>query len=128
MRYVMFMIPAVYGTDDTDPMPSAEMVAKMMAYNSELADAGILESLNGLHPPSRGVRVSFSEDGAAVGAADAQGAIGGYWVLEVDSHEAAVEWAKRCPALPGDTLELRRIQEIEDFPDDVQEVLGDFDI
>jgi hypothetical protein len=128
MRYVMFMIPAVYGTDDADPMPSAEMVAQMMAYNAELADAGILESLNGLHPPSRGVRVTFSEDGAAVVAAESQGAVGGYWVLNVDSHEAAVEWAKRCPALPGDTLELRQIQEIEDFPDDVQEVLGDFDI
>lgn len=128
MRYVMFMIPAVYGTENADPMPSAEMVAKMMAYNSDLAHAGVLESLNGLHPPGQGVRLQFGADGASMVNTEVEGAVGGYWILKVESHEAAVAWAKRCPAMPGDVLELRRIQEIEDFPEDVQEVLTDFDI
>jgi hypothetical protein len=58
----------------------------------------------------------------------AEGAVGGYWVIEVDSHEAAVAWASRVPALPGDVVELRRIQEMEDFPEDVQDVVNTFDI
>lgn len=128
MRYVMFMIPAVYGTDAADEMPSPEMVEAMMTYNAQLADAGMLESLNGLHPPAEGVRVAFGPDGPAVTAIESRGAVGGYWILNVSSHEAAVEWARRCPALPGDVLELRRIQEIEDFPQDVQAVLSEFDI
>jgi hypothetical protein len=31
-----------------------------------------------------------------------------------------VQWAVRCPAAPGDTIEVRQVQEFEDFPADVQ--------
>ena len=127
MRYVMFMIPAAYGSQ-TDLEPTAEMVEKMMDYNAELADAGVLESLNGLHPPSAGIRLTFDTDGPRTTSTPVAGAVGGYWVLNVESHEAAVAYARRCPALPGDVLELRRIQEIEDFPEDVQEVLEKYDV
>lgn len=127
MRYIMFMIPAVYGSD-ADPMPSAEDVEAMMDYNAALAEAGILESLNGLHPPTSGMRLEFGPDGPQETTSPSVGAVGGYWVLNVESHEAAVEWARRCPAMSGDVLELRRIQEIEDFDEDVQEVLEKFDL
>ena len=46
----------------------------------------------------------------------------------MSSHEAAVEWARRCPALPGDVLELRQIQEMDDFPEDVQDVVAGYDL
>jgi hypothetical protein len=128
MRYVMFMIPAVYATDAVDELPSPDMIDTMMRYNAELAEAGVLESLNGLHPPSHGLRVAFGPGAPRVESVEADGAIGGYWILDVDSHEAAVAWAKRCPALPGDVLELRRIQEIEEFPADVQDVVAGYDL
>ena len=101
MQYVMFMIPSVYGSADADEMPSPEMVDAMMTYNQELADAGVLESLNGLHPPTAGVQVRFGADGSSVSEMESAGAVGGYWILNVSSHEAAVEWARRCPALPS---------------------------
>lgn len=128
MRYVMFMIPAVYSEDNADLMPSAEYVEKMMVYNAQLSEAGVLESLNGLHPPSAGIRLTFSEDGPHTTSTQATGAVGGYWLLNVDTHEAAVAWARRVPAMPGDIIELRRIQEIEDFPDDVQKVADKYDL
>ncbi len=128
MRYLMLMIPAVYATDAADEMPSPEMIDAMMTYNAELADAGILEALNGLHPPGLGVRVTFGEGGPVTTSVDPDGSIGGYWILNVDSHEAAVAWARRCPALPGDVLELRRIQEIEELPADVQDLVAGFDL
>lgn len=116
MRYVMFMIPAAYGTQAADVAPSMEMIDAMMAYNAELADAGILEVVEGLHPPSRGVRLEF--DGVEARPADvaAQGAVGGFWIINVESHEAAQAWASRCPALSGDVIELRRIEELDDLP------------
>jgi hypothetical protein len=128
MRYAMFIVPAVYAIDPEHAMPSAEMVEKMMAYNEELAQAGALLSLDGLHPPAVGARLVFTEDGVELEEVAAEGAVGGYWVIEVDSHEAAVAWASRVPALPGDVVELRRIQEMEDFPEDVQDVVNTFDI
>lgn len=124
MRYVMFMIPAVHGTDGADEMPSAEM----MKYNSELAEAGILEALNGLHPPGLGVRLLFGPEGPVASSTRSEGAVGRYWIIDVDSHEAAVAWASRCPAQDGDILELRRIQEIENSPEDARGAASGLDI
>ncbi len=128
MRYMMFMIPAVYGADAVDAMPSAEQVAVMMAYNQQLADAGVLVSLDGLHPPASAQRWEFTGDAAVPVAVPTVGAVGGYWILDVESHEQAVGWAQQVPAFPGDVIELRRIQEMADFDDDVQAVLNDYDI
>lgn len=128
MRYVMFMIPAGYGTDAVDDSPSPEMVEAMMTYSAELADAGVLETLDGLQPPSLGVHLRFGPDGPVVTDMPSRGAVGGFWILDVESHQAAVDLARRCPAQPGDVLELRRIQELEDFPADVQEIAARFDV
>lgn len=128
MRYIMFMIPAVYNDPDADAMPTAEAVDEMMRYNAELAEAGILDTLNGLHPPQLGARLVFTEDGPELVEVPAAGAIGGYWIITPDTHEAAVEWARRCPAGPGDTIELRQVQEFDEFPEDVQAVLDNYDI
>jgi hypothetical protein len=46
--------------------------------------------------------------------------IGGYWLIQVKSKEEAVEWAKRVPAEAGDTIEVRQVFEMSDFPEDVQ--------
>jgi hypothetical protein len=127
MRYVMFMIPAVYASQDPDEAPSPEMIQAMMKYNADLADAGVLESVNGLHPPTVGVQVTFGADGSTVSHIASEGSVGGYWIIDVSSHEAAVEWARRCPALPGDVLELRRIEEMDDLPAEVQDLVSGVD-
>ena len=60
MRFMMLMIPKGYETAAPGTMPDAKAVAAMMKYNEELQKAGVLLSLEGLHPPSMGARVSFS--------------------------------------------------------------------
>jgi hypothetical protein len=98
-------------------------VARMMKYNESLQEAGVLLALDGLHPPSMGARVSFAggkpkvTDGPF---AEAKEVLGGYWVIEVRSKEEAIEWASRCPATDNEVIEVRQIQEISDFPDEVR--------
>ena len=46
--------------------------------------------------------------------------IGGYWMIQVKSKEEAIEWAKRCPASANEVIEIRQVQELADFPADVQ--------
>ncbi len=130
MRFMMFMIPKVY-QPDTPPAeragegfaPPAESVARMMKFNEELAKAGAMISLDGLHPISKGARVAFS--GGKPGVTDgpfikAREVIGGYWMIDVKSKEEAVEWAKRVPAQDGDIIEIRQVFEVSDFPPEVQ--------
>jgi hypothetical protein len=89
----------------------------------------VLLSLDGLHPPSMGARVSFSEgkpkvtDGPSINASEV---LGGYWMIQVKSKEEAVEWASRCPASDNEVIELRQVQEFSDFPADVQQAAAGF--
>jgi hypothetical protein len=128
MRFMMFMIPEVYqgakgSTLKPDFSPSADDVAKMMKFNEDLAKAGALISLDGLHPPTRAARVSFAlgkpkvTDGPFT---ESNEVLGGYWMINVKSREEAIEWAKRVPAGKGDVIEVRQVQEMEEFPPDVQ--------
>ncbi len=52
MRFMMLMIPKGYETAAPGTMPDAKAVAAMMKYNEELQKAGVLVTLDGLHPPS----------------------------------------------------------------------------
>jgi predicted lactoylglutathione lyase len=130
MRFMMLMIPKGYETAAPDAMPSAEAVAAMMKYNEELQKAGVLLSLDGLHPPSAGVRVSFAGGKPTVTDgpfAESKEVLGGYWMIRVNSKEEAVEWAKRCPGSSNEVIEIRQVQEMEDFPEDVQKAAEGFE-
>jgi hypothetical protein len=118
MRFMMIMIPGGYEKAALGTMPDPERVAEMMKYNDELRRAGVLLALDGLHPPSAGVRVSF-KGGAPIAKdgpfSEAKEVIGGYWLIQVKSKEEAVEWAKRCPASDNEVIEVRQVH---DFPGD----------
>ena len=130
MRFMMLVIPKGYETAQPDAMPPADAVAKMMKYNEDLAKAGVLLSLDGLFPPSAGVRVSFGggkpkvTDGPF---AEAKECVGGYWMIQVKSKEEAIEWAKRAPMADNEIIEVRQVHEMEDFPADVQAAAAGFE-
>jgi hypothetical protein len=125
VRFMMLMMPEIEDTPE-DWMPSPETVEEMSTYNDSLAQAGVLLALDGLHSSEKGARVTFSSDGKATVTdgpfTEAKELIGGYWLIQVRSKEEAVEWAKRCPGR-GCVIELRQVQEAEDFPPEVAAVL-----
>jgi hypothetical protein len=124
MRFMMLMLPNIPDTDEWTP--SAEAVGAMSKYNEELSKAGVLLGLDGLHPPSKGARVSLVGGTPTVTDApftEAKEVIGGYWIIQASSKEEAIEWAKRVPQGHG-TIEVRQVFEMSDFPDDVREAAG----
>lgn len=130
MRFMMLMIPKGYEQAAPGTMPDAKAVEAMMKYNEELQKAGVLLALDGLHPPSMGARVSFSggkpmvTDGPFI---EAKEVLGGYWMIQVNSKEEAVEWAKRCPGSDNEVIEIRQVQEFEDFSAEVQKAAAGFE-
>jgi hypothetical protein len=123
MRFMMLMLPKGYEKAAPGTVPDAKAVEAMMRYNESLQKAGVLLALDGLHPPSMGARVSFPggrpevKDGPF---AEAKEVVGGYWIIQVKSREEAIEWAKRCPGSENETIEIRQVQEMSDFPEDVR--------
>lgn len=129
MRFMLLMIPQGYESAAPGAMPDAKAVEAMMKYNEALQQAGVLIALEGLHPPSMGARVTFNGETPAVTegiSPDVKEVLGGYWMIQVNSKEEAIEWASRCPASNNETIEIRQVQEFEDFPQDVQEAAADF--
>jgi hypothetical protein len=129
MRFMMLMIPKGYETAAPGTLPRADAVAAMMKYNEALKEAGVLITLDGLHPPSMGARVTF--DGGKPVVTDgpfteAKEVLGGYWMIDVKSREEAIAWATKCPASNNEIIEIRQVQEMSDFPADVQEAAAGF--
>ena len=130
MRFMMLMIPGGYEAAAPGTMPSAEAVAAMMKYNPALKEAGVLITLDGLHPPSAGARVSFAggkpvvTDGPFT---ESKEVLGGYWMIDVKSREEAIVWARQCPASETDMIEIRQVFEMSEFPAEVQEAAAGFE-
>lgn len=123
MRFMMLMIPKGYENAAPGTMPDAKAVEAMMKYNESLQQAGALLALDGLHPPSMGARVTFSAGKPTVTHGPFAGTnetLGGYWMIQVASKEEAIEWASRCPASDNEIIEVRQVQELSDFPAEVQ--------
>ena len=122
---VMLMIK---GDPEPGARPSDELLAAMGRYNDELKAAGVLVDLAGLYPSGEGRRVKFAEGKRTVldGPFGEKDAIAGYWTLQVESLNEAVEWANRAPfeslarIYPGEygaqgEIEIRQVFEVEGF-------------
>ena len=130
MRFMMLMIPKGYESAAPGATPPADAVAAMMKYNESLSKAGVLIALDGLHPPSMGARVSFAGGRPRVTDGpfpEAKEVLGGYWMIQVRSRDEAIAWASRCPAGDNEVIEIRQVQEMDDFPPDVQKAAAGFE-
>ena len=129
MRFMMLMIPKGYETAAPGTMPDARAVEAMMAFNESLQQAGVLLALDGLHPPAMGARVSFAGGRPTVARGPFPGVgevLGGYWMIQAKSLDEAIAWASRCPAADNEVIEIRQVQEMADFPEDVQKAAAGF--
>jgi hypothetical protein len=99
-------------------MPSTELLTAMGKFNEEMAKAGVMLAGEGLHPSSKGTRIKYSGRDRTV----TQGPFGatselvaGFWLIQVQSRDEAIEWMKRAPFDGGAEIEIRQVFDAEDF-------------
>jgi len=115
MRFVVF----VKGNEQTEAgvLPTAGELEAMTSYNEELVKAGVMLAGEGLHPTSKGVRISYADgkqrvtDGPFT---EAKELVAGFWIIQARDLEEAIEWLKRAP-LDGGEVEIRQIFETDEF-------------
>lgn len=129
MRFMM-IVKADRNTE-AGVLPTPKELEAMGRYNEELVKAGVLIDGAGLQPSSKGAKVTFVNGRPQVTDgpfAETKELIAGYWIIQVQSREEAIEWAKRVPFdhLPATgrqaEIEVRQFFELEDFPDIPPEV------
>jgi len=124
MRFFLIMYPDPARAYTGSGLPDAPAVAAMARFNRSLLDAGALVALDGLAGPAEGARVRYAGGLPTVVAGpfhESREVVGGYWIIRAASLDEAVDWARRIPAAEGDMVEVRRIFEMSDFPEDVRE-------
>lgn len=118
-----FMI-IVKATKDSEAgvMPEEKLLAAMAAYHEELAKAGALLDGSGLHPSSKGWRITYSGEKRTLidgPFTESKELIAGYTLIQVKSREEALEWTRRFPNPAGEgkagEIEVRPLFELEDF-------------
>jgi hypothetical protein len=125
---MLLVYPEGFGKAGPDFAPPPEAMAAMMKFNEEMQQAGILLSLDGFHPPSMGARVRFSGGAPQVSHGpfpEASEALGGYWMIRVNSQQEAIDWVSRAPMYGNCVIEIRQLFEMEEFPEDVRKAAGD---
>ncbi|NBB14064.1 YciI family protein [Caulobacter sp. SLTY] len=120
----VLMIVKANAETEAGVMPTTEQVEAMGVYNNELIAAGVLVDGAGLHPSSKGARLSYRggkpviTDGPFT---ETKELIAGYWVLNVKDWDEALMWLSKVPRPDfkdgdvEDMIELRRFFEPEDF-------------
>lgn len=106
-------------TSETGKLPSIELMEAMTKYNEELDEAGVRIMAKGLHPSSSGIRLSFTTPGEQPGMTEGpfgnpKELVSGFFLIDVESREAAIDWAMRMPDPIGNgegEVELRQVFE-----------------
>lgn len=120
MRFMMFI--KADRNSEAGVFPSRKLFEEMGKFNEEMVKAGVMLSGEGLHPSSKGARVRFSKDQTKVIKGPFTGdLVAGFWMIQTNSLEEAIEWARRVPNPDGTEgeIEIRQVFESADFPADV---------
>ena len=127
MRFMMLMYPGPDAETEKSPVPDGpegqKLLDDMMAFNARMVEAGVLKGGEGLKPTRLGKRVKYGPRGSVQVIdgpfTETKEILGGYWIIECDSLEEAVNWAKQAPCPAGEFIDIRPVWTPEDFGPDV---------
>jgi hypothetical protein len=86
------------------------------AYTQALSHAGVLRSGAALEAPYTGTTVHTQDGKRRVQDgpfADTKAQLGGFYIIEVENLDVALEWAARCPASADGGVEVRPLVPME---------------
>lgn len=121
-KYMLIMRGTDEGAAAYADIDFTEVIASMGRYNESMVEAGVLVAGEGLSDAAEGAVVDFSAETPVVTDGpygETKELFNGFWIVDVATKEEAVEWARRAPlGGPGNKIEVRRVNGVEDFPQD----------
>jgi hypothetical protein len=112
MEYMLLIYGDERAAESVPREQMTETVNAYMAYTQALRDAKVLVASNRLRPTSAATAVRTTNGQTKVldgPFAETKEQLGGYYLIDVPDLDAALSWAKRCPAARYGTVEVRPI-------------------
>ena len=116
MRYLLLIYADEAQYASMSESESQADMAKWFEYTGAIKGSGAASAGEALQPTTTATTVR--DDGGKPIVTDGPFAetkeqLGGYYVLDVENLDAAIEWAHKCPGAKYGTIELRPIQEYD---------------
>lgn len=100
--------------ESMDPAELQEVIAAVGAFNTAVQEAGAFVTAGGLQPPSSATTVDYSGDTPVITPGPfvkADEYLGGFWIIEAENDDVAIEWAKQGSRALRSRVEVRALQE-----------------
>jgi hypothetical protein len=91
------------------------LYGEYMAFTQELKDAGAYVTADQLQPTAAATSVRIRDDEPLVTDgpfAETKEQLGGFYLIEVDSLDEAIEWAAKIPSARVGTIEVRPVVQV----------------
>ena len=116
MKYMLIIAGHEGGWEDRSPEEAKTEMGRWFAYTQELEDAGALLAGEGLQESATATTVRIADDGERVVTdgpfAETKEQVGGFYLIECENLDQAIEWAKKIPARAG-AIEVRPVMNYE---------------
>jgi hypothetical protein len=112
MRYTLLIYGEETGGDDASPDQLQEMMDEYRAYEAWLEERGVKLAGEALQDTSQATTVRVRDGGAMTTDgpfAETKEQLGGFYLLECDNLDDALEAARRCPGSTYGSIEVRPV-------------------
>lgn len=120
MKYMLILIGEE--GDQSDQMTPEQMQEVMQVwskYGQDLADAGAYIAGEGLQPTPTATTVKLEGEGDPVVTdgpfAETKEQVGGFYLIDCENLDQALDWAKKVPMQPGGSIEVRPVMDFSEF-------------
>ena len=112
MKYLLTLWGDESVWTEMTPEETAADMARWDAFTAEVSAAGVLAGGEGLQPTSTATTIRRRGDEHLVTDgpfAETKEQLGGYYLLDVDGIEAALDWARKLPLAADASVEVRPV-------------------
>ncbi|HEM7881295.1 YciI family protein [Burkholderia contaminans] len=112
MSYMLLIVEPTEQRAERTLDEGQALYARMVDFAETLKARGVLRGVESLERSERGTRVQVRDgetrliDGPF---AEAKEMVGGFFIVDVDTREEAIEIARQCPAAQWCTVEVRAV-------------------
>jgi hypothetical protein len=110
MQYALLINETAVDYASRQDERAAAYWAAWTAFAEAINGAGIVRGGAPLNGPDSATTIRVSDEGRIVQDgpfADTKEQLGGFFIIEVDNLDAALEWAARCPSASTGSVEVR---------------------
>jgi hypothetical protein len=119
MKYMLTIFADESGWEDVTPEQMQEGMEMWSQFGRDLNEAGAFIAGEGLQESSTATTVKHQPGGDRLVTdgpfAEAKEQLGGFYLVECENLDEALEWAKKIPVSEGGSIEVRPVQDYTEY-------------